>query len=89
MDHPREAIGPKPTTCDFIGRQKQLLRGIFQKGVQTPESLPLWIMLKGIKACINRLFYYCKGRNFKNSYLGVVWLFHLLNKGNQVLFIIW
>ena len=23
------------------------------------------------------------------SYLGVVWSFHLLRKGNQVLFIIW
>ena len=38
--------------------------------------------------CINRLFAYCKGGIF-NSYLGVVRLFHLLRKKNQVLFIIW
>ena len=40
---------------------------------------------------INRLFAYCKGGSF-NIHIrawGVVRLFHLLNKGNQVLFIIW
>ena len=33
---------------------------------------------------INRLF-----ANFKGDNLGVVRLFHLLNKGNQVIFIVW
>ena len=36
-------------------------------------------------ACITWLFAYCKGDN----YLGVVWLFHLLSKGNRVLFLSW
>ena len=35
---------------------------------------------------INRLFAYCKGGSFNIQ--GVVWLY-LLNKGNQVLFVIW
>ena len=40
--------------------------------------------------CIIELYALCKGGNFKNYYfLGVVRLFHLLNKGHQVPFIIW
>ena len=38
--------------------------------------------------CIIKLLGHCKGINFNISYLGMVRLFHLLNRGYWVLFII-
>ena len=54
------------------------------------KRLSIWSLATVVINSINRLFAYCKGGNVNtHSYLGVVRLFHLPNKGNQVLFIIW
>ena len=41
------------------------------------------------ESSIIELFAHCQGGNFNIHIWAVLWLFHMLNKGNQVLFIVW